>query len=149
MAKLVDIDRANGVRALTKALSAYPERLDKEMRLEFREQSKPIRDDARAKAQRARPHRTTPKHKGDYHWKQVVNAISSSASGDSPTLRLETNKYPGVAGWEFGSNKLKNFERRNPAGYFFFPTVEAARPLINEAVEEIALRYAQIMLGDI
>lgn len=148
MAKLA-IERGAGVREISNALKAYPERLDKEMRKEFREEAKPIRDDARARAEKMRPERTTPKHKGSYHWKQVVNAITSSASSDSPTLRLETEKFPGVAGYEFGSDRLPNFPSREPKGRFFFPVVEEARPRIIEVVETIATRYAQEYLGDI
>ena len=148
MTRLV-IERGGGVRELVDALKVFPERLDKEMRAEFRQRALPIRDKARAKAEQQRPSRKTPKHKGDYHWKNVVNAISSSASGDSPTLRLETKKYPGVAGDEFGSNRLPQFGPRNPKGNFFFPTIEDARPDIIKATEAIANRYAQTLLGDV
>lgn len=136
------IERGPGIFELVDELKKAPERLDKDMRASFRTLSGPIRDRARARV--SIPAAKTRRHKGRYNRKMLANAITSSASSVAPTLRFGTDKVPGWAGWEFGSDRLKNFGPRTPKGRFFFPTIEAAKPEINAETQKVVESYMKL-----
>lgn len=140
----IDIEQGIGIRDLINEMKAAPERLDKDMRASFRRLAITGREDARAVARREHPVAKTRKHKGEYKWKTVVNAIQSGADDDTPTLNFGSKRVPGWAGWEFGSDKLPNFGRREPQGRFFFPTVRKLVPDMNIAAEKIVLDYMDL-----
>jgi hypothetical protein len=139
-----DIETGEGIQELVALFKSMPERLDKDMRASFRRLAVPIRDDARAKAMAMRPEGKRPKRKGTYTWKKLVNSIQSSADSDTPTLNFGAARVPGWAGWEFGSDKLPQFPRRNKEGRFFFPTVMDAVPDINLAAQKVVDDYIDL-----
>lgn len=141
-------------RALAKILRQFPERLDKDMRAKFRAIAKQIRDEARIEARAARPSPRTPKHKGDYHWTNLVNTITSGADSDAPWVKYGSDNIEGWAGWEFGSDKWPQFQPRTPQslfggneGYFFYPTVRRATKDVEVEMLEIAYEIASRMFG--
>lgn len=135
------IKRGPGIYELVDEMKALPDRLDKEMRANFRTLSRPIRDRARSRVTIAAA--KTRKHKGRYNRKMLANAITNSASSVAPTLRFGSDKVPGWAGWEFGSDRLKNFGPRTPGGRFFFPAIEAAKPEIRASTEKVVLEFTE------
>lgn len=139
-----DIETGEGIQELVALFKSMPERLDKDMRASFRRLAVPIRDDARARARAMRPEGKRPKRKGEYTWKQLVNSIQSGADSDTPTLNFGAARVPGWAGWEFGSDKLPQFPRRNKEGRFFFPTVMDAVPDINLAAQKVVDDYIDL-----
>jgi hypothetical protein len=145
----------DSLKELVKLLKQYPDRLDKEMRARFRELAKRIRDIARQEAQAARPTALTPKHKGDYHWGQLVNSITSGADVDAPWVQYGRDNIAGWAGWEFGSDKWPQFPPRSAQwvnggndGYFFYPTVRRESEHLDVEILEIAYDIARQMFGD-
>lgn len=146
MAKEIDI-QVTGVRELVAALRATPERLDKAMRAEFRTVAKETRDRARSNARSRHPSATTPKHKGEYRWSQVVNSIRSGADSDTPWVQFGGSNVPGWAGWEFGSDRHRQFpprsakEGRGNKGYFFFTAVLDEGRTAQKKAEEIVEKY--------
>jgi len=140
----VNIEAGIGIRQLIDEFKAAPSRLDRDMRASFRRLAIPARDEARRDAAGSRPERTTPKHKGDYHWKTLVNAIQSSADDDTPTLNFGSDRVEGWAGHAFGSDKLKNFRPRNKEGYFFYPTIERLKPDMNVAAQKVVEDYMDL-----
>jgi len=148
MARTIDIE-VRGVTELVRELKGMPERLDKEMRKEFREVAMDVRDKARARARHpVQRDPSRPKSRGSYHWRQLVNSIVSGASGDSPTVSYGSGRVPGWAGWEFGGNlRYKQFPVRTPkqgrgnAGRFFFPSVMEEARGVDERVQKIAEEY--------
>lgn len=150
MASRFDIESGEGIRDLIDLMKAGPERLDKDMRASFRVISAPIRDRAREKARSERPNGKRPNRKGTYKWSKLVNSITSSADDDTPTLKYGDDRVPGWAGWEFGSDRLPQFGPRTPRlgrgnrGTFFFPTVIAAIPEVNEAAQKVVDDYLEL-----
>lgn len=151
MAKEFNIERGPGIADLVRELRETPDRLDKEMRKEFRKAATTIRDDARSRAQHSRPQPKTPVHKGDYHWRQVVNAVTAGSDSDAPTLRLNTT----FIGWEVGSTgRYPQFGPRTAqlgvgsAGRFFFPAIregiEDLQPVIERIVTEFGERLEKV-----
>ncbi len=149
MTKLT-IQRDEDMFRLVDELKAAPERLDKEMRADFRRLSAPIRDRARAAVLADHPVAKTPRRnrKGSYRWKTLANAVTSSASSIAPTLRYGSDKVPGYGGWEFGSNRFKQFPQKRQFGPFL-STVEEAKPEINESTEKVVLDYVQRHVGSV
>lgn len=138
--------KVDGIREIVEALRAMPERLDKDMRKEFRGIAKAVETTARGRAQGARPARTTPPSKGSYSWKQLVNSIKAGAESDSPIVQYGSPAVPGWAGWEFGSDRLPQFPPRRAGkggGRFFFPAVRATTDDVFKAAEEVVERYAR------
>lgn len=145
----------DSLRRLVALLKAHPDRLDKELRARFRVIAKKIRDQARERVREAKPQPKTPrspnakKPKGDYHWSQLVNTITSGADSDNPWVKYGSDRTEGAMGWEFGSDKWPQFPPRSgrggTEGYNFFPAVRELTKHIDvdilEAAEEIARKY--------
>lgn len=123
---------------------ASPARLDKDMRASFRGLAVTVRDDARARARGEKPTGKRPQRKGSYTWNKLVNSITSGADADTPTLKIGNASVPGWAGWEFGSDRLPQFGPRRKEGNFFFPTVRAAIPEMNEAAQKVVDGYVDL-----
>lgn len=142
-----------GVREVVAALKAMPERLDKEMRKEFRGLTKETEGRARSKARGAKPVAKTRRHKGSYHWSQLVSTIKAGADSDTPTISYGSSRVPGWAGWEFGANRLPNFPKRTArqgrgnAGRFFFLVVMDEAEGLTKRATEIVNRYAEQAFG--
>lgn len=152
MARTFDVE-VEGIRDLVDALRATPERLDKEMRKEFRALAKDTERKARASAQAARPVATTRKHQGTYRWTNLVNSIKAGAESDTPTISYGSERVKGWAGWEFGSDRLPNFpsrtarQGRGNRGRFFFPAVLDEARTLTKRTNEIVNRYAETAFG--
>lgn len=152
-ARIVDIDPER-VREIAKDLRAMPERLDKEMRKEFRTISKKLVAPARAEAMAARPPRTTPKVvDGEYHWSTLVNTIRSGADANTPYMVIGSDRVPGWPGHVFGSVRPQFRPRlpkkgRGNEGYFFFPTIDKAADTIEDDTKHVVDKYARIAEGE-
>lgn len=69
------------------------------------------------------------------------------AGGSSRVGRNRKPAYKLLFGSEFGAYKLRQFRPRNPTGYWFFPTVDAASGEIGskwmEAAEKVIADFAE------
>lgn len=152
----VAIKPGPGIKELVRELKETPDRLDKEMRKEFRDTSRVIRDDARDRAEAARPRpkgEPRPRAKKSYHWKNLVNAITNGADSIGPFVKYGAEKIPGWPGHEWGSDTYPQFQPRTPkigrgnAGHFFSPAVREGIPKAAETVEAIVLKYTEVAFG--
>jgi hypothetical protein len=136
--RFVQVDtRIEGIDDFVRELRGSPERLDKELRKEFRTIAAEVRDQARGAASARRPassgivRRTQPQH-----WQDLVMSIRSGADSDSPYVSVGSG-VPWALGHEFGSLQGPGRRQFPPwrgnkggAGYFLWPTIRAARASI-------------------
>ena len=101
--RLYDIEVGAELYQLVRALRKTPERLDKQLRADFRQIAERVRDEARTRAEGARPPKSERIRKTPQHWKQLVNSIKSGAESTSPFVVIGSDKVPWAIGHEWGT----------------------------------------------
>lgn len=139
MAKgVVHVEEVVGLKDFMRELRQFPERADLDIRKGFRDIAKDIREDARSRAENARPLRGKSERPSPpvQHWKDLVNTIRSGSTSEAPYVAVGAPKVPWALGYEFGSNRFRQFPawkgRGAGAGYFFWPAVDAANETVLE-----------------
>jgi hypothetical protein len=134
-----------GLRQFMRGLRQAPERLDKDIRKEFREIAATVRDRARAAAwgRRSAVGGGPKRVRSMQSWRDLVNTIRSG-SNPEPYVALGSDRVPWVLGHEFGSGRYPQFPpwrgNKADAGYFFYPAVRAETQNVVERMAEVVDR---------
>lgn len=136
-----DVVQIDGLREFVAALKEAPDRLDKQMRAAFREIAADVRTAARANASEQHPESRPNSHRQHkQHWSALSSAITSGADSDTPWVKLGSAKVPWALGYEFGSQRHRQFPAwrgsGTGAGYFFWPAIREKQGEVNEKMLE-------------
>ena len=115
-------------RALRRMDRQYRTDLDREMR----RVGKDIADDAKGRYRAIHPRRRGGRGS--------QRGIRSTTKRGGSAVALGSNRYPYLAGQEWGSGRYAQFPERNKEGYFFWPSVVAGADGVLEKVTELIER---------
>lgn len=156
--KLYSLEYELQIYETIRALRKTPERLDKEIRANFRLIAAKVRDESRARAVARRPAPGARKRKTRQHWRNLVSTVRSGAEANSPWVAVGSEAVPWAIGHEWGTtgkndslgrSKLGKWPVATDTGYLLHRVLSASRNEIRGDIENaIAALYERLEGGE-